>query len=45
MRKIYAVPTLVASGDAVRETKAGPSSPENGVTGNGAAPGSVGFNL
>ncbi len=45
MRKVYAAPVIVASGDAIRETKSTTPGAENSFIGNSAAPGSVGFHL
>jgi hypothetical protein len=45
MKKTYAAPTLVASGEAVLDTKGSRVNQEIGGTGLGAAPGSVGFYL
>ena len=46
MKKTYAAPTVVTSGDAVRNTKAaGPPPESGGPTGTLQAPGSVGFHL
>jgi hypothetical protein len=46
MKKTYAAPTIVASGDAVRETKGtGGPAPDVGGETFALAPGALGFNL
>ena len=44
MKSSYATPTVVTSGDAVKDTKS-PFGPVEAPHGPGAAPGSMGFNL
>jgi hypothetical protein len=45
MKKTYAAPTAMTSGDTVRDTKGAGGQVEDPITGPLQAPGGVGFNL